>query len=196
MIRRRRTRRLIMVYTVYHSSVVFSHQQVHVARYGLVQILTLVLLNPDIPYLCKQCISRSVGFCLHCLQLSMWIYTRSLSMWPDQLSRSSNLISWKWEVGVAAYSFSRTRVKTSIVRGSGVRILEVSTVRRSRQHSKSYQYNYVCESRSKCTSAQSDHDLACLPRCFAVFWLIPFSVGNPRDQMTRYTEFVTIFSSA
>ena len=26
------------------------------------QILTLVLLNPDIPYLCKQCRSRSVGF--------------------------------------------------------------------------------------------------------------------------------------
>ena len=25
-------------------------------------ILTLVLLNPDIPYLCKQCRSRSVGF--------------------------------------------------------------------------------------------------------------------------------------
>ena len=39
---------------------------------GLVQILTLVLLNPDIPCLCKQCRSRSVGFWRSQL---IWIYT-------------------------------------------------------------------------------------------------------------------------
>ena len=31
-------------------------------RYLFGQILTLVLLNPDIPCICKQCRSRSVGF--------------------------------------------------------------------------------------------------------------------------------------
>ena len=45
--------------------------------------LTLVLLNPDIPCLCKQCRSRSVGF------------------FREEL-RSSNLIGWKLEVGVAS----------------------------------------------------------------------------------------------
>ena len=59
-------------------------------------ILTLVLLNRDIPCFCKQCRSRSVGFwrsqliwiCiqkpidldLHCLSLSMWIYISSLDL--------------------------------------------------------------------------------------------------------------------
>ena len=51
------------------------HVQTELARPSLVQVaqphfialhhewsLTLVLLNPDIPYLCKQCRSRSVGF--------------------------------------------------------------------------------------------------------------------------------------
>ena len=45
--------------------------------------LTLVLLNPDIPCLCKQCRSRSVGF------------------FREELG-SSNLIGWKLEVGVAS----------------------------------------------------------------------------------------------
>ena len=31
-------------------------------RFFLLNLLTLVLLNPDIPCLCKQCRSRSVGF--------------------------------------------------------------------------------------------------------------------------------------
>ena len=31
-------------------------------KYGSWTLLTLVLLNPDIPCLCKQCRSRSVGF--------------------------------------------------------------------------------------------------------------------------------------
>ena len=38
---------------------------------GLV-LLTLVLLNPDMPFLCKQCRSRSVGFWRSQL---IWIYT-------------------------------------------------------------------------------------------------------------------------
>ena len=40
--------------------------------FGLTMLLTLVLLNPDIPCLCKQCRSRSVGFCRSQL---IWIYT-------------------------------------------------------------------------------------------------------------------------
>ena len=42
--------------------------------------LTLVLLNPDIPCLCKQCRSRSVGFWRSqlILPLSMWIYINNL----------------------------------------------------------------------------------------------------------------------
>ena len=46
------------------------------------QYLTLVLLNPDIPCLCKQCRSRSVqkptDLDLHCLSFSMWIYISNL----------------------------------------------------------------------------------------------------------------------
>ena len=63
-------------------------------------LLILVLLNPDIPCLCKQCRSRSVGFkeahwsgsalfAIHCMNLY-------------QQSWSSNLIGWKFEVGVVS----------------------------------------------------------------------------------------------
>ena len=41
-------------------------------------LLTLVLLNPDIPCLCKQCRSRSTDLDLHCLPFSMWIYVNNL----------------------------------------------------------------------------------------------------------------------
>ena len=40
--------------------------------------LTLVLRNPDMSCLCKQCRSRSDGFNLQCLPLSMWIYINNL----------------------------------------------------------------------------------------------------------------------
>ena len=63
--------------------------------------LTLVLLNPDKPCLCKQC--RSISWFLkkpndlnlHCLSFSMW-----LKMY--QQSGSSNVIGWNLERGVAS----------------------------------------------------------------------------------------------
>ena len=47
---------------------------------SIIKILTLVLLNPDIRCLCKQCRSRSINLDLHCLLLSIWIYSNN----PDQ----------------------------------------------------------------------------------------------------------------
>ena len=41
-------------------------------------LLTLVLLNRNMPWLYKQCSSRSVGFDLHCLSFSMWICIKNL----------------------------------------------------------------------------------------------------------------------
>ena len=45
-------------------------------------MLKLVLLNQDMPCLCKQCRSRSVGFWtdldLHCLPFSIWICINNL----------------------------------------------------------------------------------------------------------------------
>ena len=67
-------------------------------------ILTLVLLNPDIPCLCKQYRSRSVGFLaskkpadldLDCLPFSMWIYINNLDqvIWlAENLKRAWHLI--------------------------------------------------------------------------------------------------------
>ena len=45
-------------------------QSVHLV--SVIRILTLVLLNLDMPCFCKQCRSRSVGFCRSKL---IWLYT-------------------------------------------------------------------------------------------------------------------------
>ena len=56
------------------------------------KLLTLVLLNPDKPCLCKQCRSRSVGFWkptdldLHCLSLSIWICINNCLKQSDWLT--------------------------------------------------------------------------------------------------------------
>ena len=69
------------------------------------RMLTLVLLNPDIPCLCKQCRSRSVAtdLDLHCLSLSMWININIL----DQVIWLGENQKWVWHLNL----FSRTRVK-------------------------------------------------------------------------------------
>ena len=77
--------------------------------------LTLVLLNPDIPFLCKQCRSRS-GSALDQLASSEANWSGSALFAINyvilyQQSGSSNLVGWKLEVGVASYLFSRTKVK-------------------------------------------------------------------------------------
>ena len=63
--------------------------------------LTLVLLNPDIPCLCKQCSSRSVGFWRSQL---IWICTicHWVCEFTCQQPRSSNRTGWKLEVGTAS----------------------------------------------------------------------------------------------
>ena len=65
---------LIKIYTVCNLSLFWL---IPICIRGL--SLNPFLLNPDIPCLCKQCRSRSVGFWtdldLHCLPLSMWIYS-------------------------------------------------------------------------------------------------------------------------
>ena len=66
--------------------------------------LTLVLLNPDISCICKQCRSRSVGFWrtdlnLHCLPLSLWIYSNNpnQSHWLKIRCGRGNLIYSAWQ---------------------------------------------------------------------------------------------------
>ena len=70
-------------------------------------ILTLVLLNPDISYLYKQCRSRSVGFWRSQLsEEAIWSGSALFAIKYVilyQQPRSSNLIGWKLEVGVASY---------------------------------------------------------------------------------------------
>ena len=68
--------------------------------------LTLVLLNLDIPWLCNQCRSRSVGFWRSQL---IWICTVCQYVNLYQQLGSSDMTGWKLEVGVASL-FSRTRV--------------------------------------------------------------------------------------
>ena len=74
---------------------------------NLLGTLTLVLLNPEMPFLCKQCRSRSVGFWtdldLHCLPFCMWIYINIL----DQVIWLAENWKWAWHLNL----FSMTRVK-------------------------------------------------------------------------------------
>ena len=73
-------------------------------------MLTLVLLNPDIPCLCKHCRSRSVGFFriynedinnqdLQCLPLSMWIYSKIRMKQSDWLKIRSGCGSLIYSAG-------------------------------------------------------------------------------------------------
>ena len=61
--------------------------------------LTLVQLNPDMSCLCKQCISRSVGFWSTNWSGSALFAIKYVNL--HQVSGSSNLIGWKLEMGVA-----------------------------------------------------------------------------------------------
>ena len=71
--------------------------------------LTLVLLNWDIPCLCKQCRSRSVvlkkptDLDLQCLPFRMWIYSNN----PVQVIWLAENWKWAWHLNL----FRRTRVK-------------------------------------------------------------------------------------
>ena len=74
----------------------FIRELIHRNSHGLLSqkntknILTLVLLNPDIPCLCKQYRSRSVGFFRSQL---IWIYTvLPLSMWI--YCKNRNQVTW------------------------------------------------------------------------------------------------------
>ena len=65
------------------------------SRYVVInESLTLVLLNPDIPCLCKQCRARSVGFWRSQL---IWICTvcHQVCKFIKKKSGSSKLIGWK-----------------------------------------------------------------------------------------------------
>ena len=61
-------------------------------------LLNLILLNPDMHCLCKQCRSRSFGVWRNQL---IWIGTVYHSVY--QQSGSSNLTGWQLEVGVASF---------------------------------------------------------------------------------------------
>ena len=64
-------------------------------------------LNLDMPCLCKQCRSRSVGTHLdpHCLSLSMWI---CINYWDQVIWLAENQ-KWVWYLNL----FSMTRMKYS-----------------------------------------------------------------------------------
>ena len=64
-------------------------------------VLTLVLLNPDTPCLCKQCRSRSVGFWGVCHLVCE--YSNNL----DQVIWLAENYKWAWHLNL----FSKTRVK-------------------------------------------------------------------------------------
>ena len=91
-----RMHRLILsLYSVHIRRYIFSHCRPNVLFNWNVQwaeLLTLVLLNPDIPCLCKQ----------SCLSLNMWIYINSL----DQVNWLVENWKWMWHLNL----FSMTRV--------------------------------------------------------------------------------------
>ena len=68
-------------------------------RFQSLSILTQVLLNPDIPCICKQCRSRSADFWRSQL---IWLCTVCYWICEFQKPGSSNLIGWKLEVGMAS----------------------------------------------------------------------------------------------
>ena len=69
--------------------------------WGVKSLLILVLPNQDMPCLCKQCRSRSVGF----FEEANWSWSalfviQYVNMY--QQPGSNNLTGWKLEVGVAS----------------------------------------------------------------------------------------------
>ena len=74
----------------------FAHRVVKV-KTGIIMflVLTFVLLNPDMPCLCKQCRSRSVGQ----LSGSALFVIKFENLYQQPVL--SNLIGWKLEVGRA-----------------------------------------------------------------------------------------------
>ena len=82
-------------------------------RQVYLNILTLVLLNPDIPCLCKQCRSRSVGFCRSQL---IWICTvchEVCEFIAIILIKQSDWLKIRSRRGINL--FSKTRVKVNVV---------------------------------------------------------------------------------
>ena len=77
-----------------------SEHQSKSCQYQFQKVLTLVLLNPDIPCLCKQCRSRSVGFWRSQLiwMCTVWLSMRIHSNNPDQVIWFAE----KLKVGVAS----------------------------------------------------------------------------------------------
>ena len=82
-------------------------------RMGCLIVLTLVLLNPDISWLWKQCRSRSVGFWRSQLRSQLsWFYNGPLSMWlcinnQDQVILLVRNEKWAGHLNL----FSKIRVK-------------------------------------------------------------------------------------
>ena len=84
------------------------HYLFHCCPTGMISILTLVLLNPDIPWLCKQCRSRSVGFfwtqliwiCTVCHYLCEFIEQSGSFIWLAENKK------WVWHLNL----FSRARL--------------------------------------------------------------------------------------
>ena len=72
---------------------------------SFIYTLTFVLLNPDIPCLCKQCRSRSIGFWSRLI----WIAIQYVNLY--QQLESSNLIGWKLEVGLASLFIQQDKDK-------------------------------------------------------------------------------------
>ena len=65
------------------------------------RFLTLVLLNPDIPCLCKQFRSRSVGFWRSQLIVIWTVYHSVCEFIATIWFRESDWLGWQLEVGVA-----------------------------------------------------------------------------------------------
>ena len=78
-----------------------------------IHFLTFVLLNPDIPCLCKLYIQISwlpkkpTDLDLHCLSFIMWIYINNL----DQVIWLAENWKWAWHLNL----FSMTRVKRLVL---------------------------------------------------------------------------------
>ena len=73
-------------------------------------ILTLVLLNPDIPCLCK--LKKPTDLDLHCLPLSIWIHSNN----SDKVIWLAENEEWAWHLNL----FSRTRVNVVLPFWKGI----------------------------------------------------------------------------
>ena len=88
-----------------------TNQSSYVYIYNFCILLTLVLLNPDIPSLCNNvdpdqlASEKPTDLDLHCLPISIRIYINNL----DQVIWLAEILKRVWHL-----LFSRTRVKTCI----------------------------------------------------------------------------------